>query len=123
MSTIPVQMQVRFVIFLIYVSFLFTYFIYNKLVIGWLFAQLTINWDSLFLNFKLASSFGLGQFLFRNNPTQLTVNCTHNHPITITNLQSSPRGRKIFTNATIKKMFIPIYLSLSLYIHMDLLFF
>ena len=33
------------------------------------------NWDSLFLNFK---------FLFRNNSSQLTTNCTQNHPITTT---------------------------------------
>ena len=57
----------------------------NKLVIGWLFAQLTINWDELFLNFKLPSSFRLGQYLFRNNLSQLIGNCTHNHPITTTN--------------------------------------
>ena len=36
-------------------------------------AQLTINWDLLFLNLKLSESFGLEQFLFRNNSSQLTV--------------------------------------------------
>ena len=50
----------------------------------WWLVRPTINRDSLFLNFKLSSSFGLGQFLFRNDSSQLMVNRTHNHAITTT---------------------------------------
>ena len=47
-----------------------------------MFAQLTINWDELFLN-KNCQSPKVGDNLkVRNNESQLIVNCTHNHPIT-----------------------------------------
>ena len=78
---------------MLHITSLFSSFIsnswpWNKLVIGWLFAQLTISWDSLYLNFKLSSSFGLGQFLFRNNSSQLIVNCTHDMANSTTDLSN-----------------------------------
>ena len=51
-------------------------------VIGWLWVQLTINLDELFLDKNCPSPKDENNLKFRNNETQLIVNCANNHPIT-----------------------------------------
>ena len=50
-------------------------------VIGWLWVQYTINWDELFLNKNCPSPKDEDNLKFRNNVSQLIVNCANN-PIT-----------------------------------------
>ena len=46
------------------------------------YVQLTINWDELFLNKNCPSPKDGDNSKFRNNESQLIVNCANNHPIT-----------------------------------------
>ena len=54
-------------------------------VIWWLWLRLTINWDKLFQNKNCQNPKDEDNLEFRNNKSQLTVNCANNHPITATN--------------------------------------